>query len=132
MTTTERKDLAIRFLENFNLADPAVFEELVTEDFRFEMAAKFEAYPPIEGRKNFAATESERLKQTFPNGLNLKLDTVICEGEHVAVLARADTVVFNGRRYPQRYNFYLRFEGDRIAHAIEFNDSNLIREVFFT
>jgi len=39
MTPAERKAVATRFLENFNHADPQVFEELTTDDFRFEIVS---------------------------------------------------------------------------------------------
>jgi ketosteroid isomerase-like protein len=132
MTQAEQKAIAIRFLDNFNEADAMVFEELITEDFKFEMVSGLTAFPPIRGRQNFASVESATLKRLFPQGLKLKLETVICEGPHVAVLAAADTVASNDRRYCQRYSFYLRFEGDRIAEGREFNDTNLVREVFLT
>ena len=48
------------------------------------------------------------------------------------VRAAADTTAMNGRRYHQRYNFFLRFEGDLIAEGREYNDTNLVREVFLT
>ena len=48
----------------------------------------------------------------------------------MVVLAQADTVAMNGKPYHQRYAFYLRFEGDRIAEGREYNDTNLVREVF--
>ena len=132
MTPGERKLQAIRFLENFNAADPAVFEELITEDFRFEIVSGIPDFPPIEGRKNFAATECATLKRLFPEGLKLRLEAVIAEGDFVAATAEADTTAMNGRRYRQRYNFFLRFEGDLIAEGREYNDTNLIREVFLT
>jgi ketosteroid isomerase-like protein len=132
MTQAEQRAVAIRFLENFNHADAKVFEELTTEDFTFEIVSGLKEFPPIRGRQNFASTEAATLKRLFPDGLKLKLETVICEGEHVAALAVADTVASNGRRYRQRYNFYLRFEGDRIAEGREYNDTNLVREVFLT
>jgi ketosteroid isomerase-like protein len=132
MTSAEQKERAIRFLENFNHADPAVFEELVTENFTFEIVSGIKEFPPIKGRRNFATTECATLKRLFPNGLKMKLETVICEGPHVAALAAADTVANNGKSYRQRYNFYLRFEGDRIAEGREYNDTNLVREVFLT
>lgn len=119
-------------MENLNHADPAVFEELIADDFKFEIVSGLTEFPPIRGRQNFAATECAVLKRLFPSGLNLKIETVICDGRHVAVLAAADTVAANGRRYSQRYNFYLRFEGDRIAEGREYNDTNLVREVFLT
>jgi ketosteroid isomerase-like protein len=130
MTPAEQRAVAIRFLENFNHADAKVFEELTTEDFSFEIVSGLKEFPPLRGRQNFASTEAATLKRLFPEGLKLKVETVICEGEHVAALAAADTIASNGRRYRQRYNFYLRFEGDRIAEGREYNDTNLVREVF--
>jgi ketosteroid isomerase-like protein len=130
MTPNEQRTAAIRFLENLNHANPAVFEELIAEDFRFEIVSGLSEFPPIHGRRNFAATECATLKRLFPSGLKLKIETVICDGPHVAIIAEADTIAHNGRRYHQRYNFYLRFEGDRIAEGREYNDTNLVREVF--
>jgi ketosteroid isomerase-like protein len=132
MTQAEQKRRAIRFLENFNHPDAKVFEELTTENFTFEIVSGIKEFPPIRGRANFAAAETANLIKLFPNGLKMKLGTVICEGPHVAVLAEADTVAANGRPYRQRYNFYLRFEGDKIAEGREYNDTNLVREVFLT
>jgi len=132
MTSAERKQRAIRFLENFNAADPAVFEELITGNFRFEIVSALPEFPPIEGRANFAATESATLTRLFPQGLKLRLETVIADGLFVAATAEADTTAMNGRRYRQRYNFFLRFEGDLIAEGREYNDTNLVREVFLT
>ena len=132
MTQAEQKQRAIRFLENFNHPDPKVFEELITEDFTFEIVSALKEFPPIRGRANFASVETANLLKLFPNGLKMKLGTIICEGPHVAVLAEADTVAANGRPYRQRYNFYLRFAGDLIAEGREYNDTNLIREVFLT
>jgi ketosteroid isomerase-like protein len=130
MTLAERKLRAIRFLENLNTADPTVFENLITENFRFEIVSGIPDFPPIVGRANFAATECATLKRLFPDGLKMRLETVIAEGDFVAATAVADTVAMNGRRYFQRYNFFLRFEGDLIAEGREYNDTNLIREVF--
>ena len=132
VTLAEQKLRAIRFLENLNAADPAVFEDLIAENFRFEIVSALREFPPIEGRKNFAMTECTLLKRLFPEGLKLRLETVIAEGDFVAATAEADTTAMNGRRYRQRYNFFLRFEGDLIAEGREYNDTNLIREVFLT
>ena len=132
MTLDERKQRAIRFLENFNTADPSVFEALITEDFRFEIVSAIPDFPPIAGRANFAATESATLKRLFPDGLKLRFETVIAEGDFVVATGDADTVAMNGRRYRQRYSFFLRFAGDLIAEGREYNDTNLVREVFLT
>jgi ketosteroid isomerase-like protein len=132
MNTSEQKERAIRFLENFNHPDQRVFEELITEDFRFKIVTGLPDFPPVQGRTAFASSEVQRLKSLFPNGLNMRLLTVICEGPHVAVQAECNTTAMNGRPYCQRYHFYLRFEGELITEGREYNDTNLIREVFLS
>ncbi len=132
MTQDEQKARARRFLENFNQADAAVFAELITEDFTFAIVCALPEFPPVRGREAFAASESARLKELFPEGLRLRLTTIISEGPHVVALGEADTIAVGNRRYHQHYAFYLRFEGDLIAEGREYNDTNLVREVFLT
>jgi ketosteroid isomerase-like protein len=132
MTAEQQKERAIRFLENFNHPDPRLFEDLIADDFTFEIVTAMKDFPPARGRKEFARVETERLKELFPSGPKMKINTVISEGPHVAVQASADTIAMNGRRHAQRYHFYLRFEGDLIAEGREYNDTNLVREVFLT
>jgi ketosteroid isomerase-like protein len=126
----QQRQLARRFLENFNHADPRIFEEMVTDEFTFEIVSSMKEFPALRGRREFVEKEVATLRRLFPQGLNLMVETIICEGPHVAVLAHCDTVGANGKRYRQRYNFYLRFEGDLIAEGREYNDTDLIRKVF--
>lgn len=130
LTAEQKRERARRFLENFNTADPRIFEELTTEDFTFEIVSSMKEFPPIKGRREFAERESATLRRLFPQGLKLHLETIICEGEHVAALGRCDTIADNGKPYRQRYNFYLRFAGDLIAEGREYNDTDLVRRVF--
>ena len=132
MTQDEQKARARRFLENFNHADPAIFAALITADFTFAIMSDLAEFPPIRGRRNFAETESATLKRLFPDGLKLQVGTMVSEGPHVMALGEADTIAAGGRRYAQRYAFYLRFEGDLIAEGREYNDTNLVRKVFLT
>jgi ketosteroid isomerase-like protein len=125
-----QREQARKFLENFNHADPRLFEEAVTDDFTFEIVSSMTEFPPLRGRREFIEKEVATLRRLFPNGLNLTLETIICEGPHVAALGHCDTIANNGRRYQQRYHFYLRFEGELIAEGREYNDTDLIRKVF--
>ena len=130
MDIQQQHERASRFLENFNHAEPKIFEDLVTEEFTFQIVSSMVEFPPLRGRREFVEKEVATLKRLFPHGLNLTVDTIICEGPHAAALAHCDTVASNGKRYRQSYNFYLRFEGDLIAEGREYNDTDLIRKVF--
>ena len=130
MDMEKQRERAHKFLENFNRADPQVFEETITDDFTFEIVSSMNEFPPLRGRREFIEKEAATLRRLFPDGLNLTLETIICEGPHVAALAHCDTIACNGKRYQQRYHFYLRFEGELIAEGREYNDTDLIRKVF--
>jgi ketosteroid isomerase-like protein len=126
----EQRERARRFLENFNVADAETFDHLIADDFSFQIVTSMKEFPPFKGRREFIEKEVGTLRRLFPQGLNLTIDRLICDGPHVAALARCDTIANNGKRYQQRYNFYLRFEGDLIAEGREYNDTDLIRRVF--
>ena len=51
MTAAQCKERAIRFLENFNRPDPRVFEELITDDFKFEMITTMKEFAPVRGKR---------------------------------------------------------------------------------
>ena len=87
--------------------------------------------PPVkghEGLRNFV----RGLKAMMPSGLGLRIDTVICEGDHCAIQAESNTVAANGKKYNNRYHFDIRFDGDKIAEVREYCDTNHAREVFFS
>jgi ketosteroid isomerase-like protein len=132
MNLNEQKQRAIDFLKTLENPDPALFADMVSANFEFELMGKLPGVKPMRGRDVFVANMPKTLKTMFPKGLNLKFHTVIAEGPHVAVQAESDTVAGNGKKYANRYHFYFLFDGDKIAQVREYNDVNLVREVFFT
>jgi uncharacterized protein len=130
MTSAEKKELAVDFLSEFADPDPIKLATLFAEDFQWTVMTRMEGMPPMKGRdgiKNLAVT----LKTLMPGGLMLKFGTVICEGDHCAVQAESNATAMNGKKYNNRYHFYIRFAGDKIAEVREYCDTNHAREVFF-
>ncbi|MHB8383701.1 MAG: nuclear transport factor 2 family protein [Candidatus Binataceae bacterium] len=132
MEATAQKERALAFLKSFEKPDPKDYENLLTDDFEFEMMGRLPGLSAIRGKAAFLGAMPATLKAMFPNGLNMKFPTVISEGPHVAIQAESDTVAGNGKKYQNRYHFYFRFEGDRIALVREYNDTNHVREVFMS
>jgi ketosteroid isomerase-like protein len=81
-----------------------------------------------EALRNFSVL----LKAMCPNGFNFKFGVAISEGPHVAIQLEGDAIASNGKRYNNRYHFYFRFEGDKIAQVREYCDTNHVREVFMS
>ncbi len=130
MDTAAQKQRALAFLEQMNHPDAAVLEALIADDFEFEFMMRGPGVK-VQKREEFLKWFPKIMKSWFPNGLNMTFDTVIAEGPMVAVQATADTIAGNGKRYSNRYHFFLRFKGDRIQQAREYNDTNHVRETFF-
>ena len=130
MTSAEQKEMAIKLVKALEGPKPEEVGPMLTDDFEFQVMAWMPGMPSVFKKADFLGDFGKGLKRAFPNGLNMKIGTVICEGPHVAVQAESDTIVGNGKRYNNRYHFYVLFRGDKIAQFREYNDSNHAREVF--
>jgi len=132
MNLEQQKERALTFLRNFEKPEAKDFEDLIADDFEFEMMGRLPGVAPMRGKDAFLKSTPKMLKAMFPNGLNMKIHTAIAEGPHVAIQAESDTTAGNGKKYANRYHFYMRFKGDKIEQVREYNDTNHVREVFMS
>jgi ketosteroid isomerase-like protein len=129
MTIAEEKERALAFLRALEQGRPEAFDDLIRDDFELEIMTRLPGVGGVtQGKPAFKTLVSE-ISKFFPRGLNFTFGTAIAEDEHVAVQAESNAVAANGRKYANRYHFYFRFIGDKIALAREYNDSNHVREV---
>jgi uncharacterized protein len=132
MTATEQKETALRFLREFENPDAARLGAMMAGDFTYELMMRTEGAQTRFNREEALRNFVVMLKAMAPSGFNLKFGTVISEGPHVAVQCESNTVAGNGKKYANRYTFYFRFEGDKIAELREYCDTNHVREVFMS
>ncbi len=130
MTPEQQKETAVRLLKSLEAGDldPAI----VADDIVWEVMSRHLNAAPVRGKETFLKQMPKNLKAIFPNGLNMKFDTVIADGPHVAVQCESDTTAANGKRYQNRYHFYLRFDGDKVAHVREYCDTDHVRQALFS
>ena len=117
MDLAKQKEAAAAFLRALDKLDPATLANLVSDNFEFEMMGRLPGVKPILGKHKFLSNMPKTLITLFPNGLNMKLLTVVAEGSHVAIQAESDIVADNGKKYANRYHFYFLFDGDRIPRS---------------
>jgi hypothetical protein len=132
MDTAQEKERALGFLKQLENPDAKSLGEMITDNFEFEVMGRLPGFGVLRGKDNFIKQFGQTIKTMFPRGLNIKIHTVIAEGPHVAIQCESDTTASNGKKYANRYHFYIRFEGDRIAQVREYNDTNHVREVFMS
>jgi uncharacterized protein len=130
MTNAQLKEAVIEFLKEFEDPDPSGLETMIADHFEYRVMSNLPGFSePIKGKEGMRGFV-KGAKAALPNGLNMKIGTIIAEGDHCAVQAESNTVAANGKKYANRYHFYFRFEGDKIAEVREYCDSNHAREVF--
>ncbi len=132
MDIAQEKERALSFLKQLENPDAKSLGEMITDDFEFEVMGRLPGFGVLRGKESFIKQFAQTIKTMFPHGLNIKIHTVIAEGPHVAIQCESDTIASNGKKYANRYHFYIRFDGDRIAQVREYNDTNHVREVFMS
>jgi len=128
MTPELRKRRVEAFIGLMNGKDPDALRGLITDDFNYELVWRMPGNEPICGKEAFLTAARTFFDRMFPAGLRFRFLTVIADGEEVAVQAESETVAFNGRPYANRYHYYFRFAGEKIAQGREYCDSNYARE----
>ncbi len=132
MTAEQQKQKAIQFLREFENPDAARIGALISNNFDYELVARIPGVQTRFNREEALRNFTGMLKAMAPKGFNFTFGTAISEGPHVAVQAESNTIAANGRAYNNRYHFYFRFDGDKIAQVMEYCDTNHVREVFMS
>ena len=131
MSVQQNKDMAVKFLNEFEHRDAAKIAAIISDDFEYKLMTRMQGAEPM-ARKAVLENFLPMLKTAVPEGFNFKIHTVMGEGDHVAVQAESDTKTAAGKKYANRYHFYFRFKGGKIAEVQEYCDTNHVREVFFS
>jgi ketosteroid isomerase-like protein len=132
MDIQNEKRMVAEFLAGFEVRDASKIAPLLADNFEYRVMISMPGAQTAFDRDQTLNVFLPMLKETVPGGFNFKIHTVVAEGPSVAVQAESNTVTAQGRKYANRYHFYFRFEGDKIAQCLEYCDTNHLREVFFT
>jgi ketosteroid isomerase-like protein len=128
MTPELRKRRVEEFIGLMNGKNPDALRALITDDFEYELVWRLPGNEPIRGKEAFVTASRAFFEQMFPNGVRFRFLTAIADGEEVALQAESETIAHNGRPYANRYHYYFRFAGEKIAQGREYCDSSYARE----
>jgi ketosteroid isomerase-like protein len=128
MTPELRKQRVEEFIRLMDGKNPEALGALITDDFEYELVWNLPGNAPIHGRDAFVKTSRAFFEQMFPNALRFRFLNALADGEEVSIQAESETTAFNGKRYANRYHYYFRFSGDKIAQGREYCDSNYARD----
>jgi ketosteroid isomerase-like protein len=119
----------VRMLDGRN---PAAMRDLLADEFEFEMIARMQGNMAIRGKQVFVDSARMFAEQMFPNGISFRLVSAIAEGPEVALQVESDTIAHNGKPYSNRYHYYFRFAGDKIAQVRDYCDTDYVRNILLS
>lgn len=131
MTLDEQKERAVKFIKALEWPEAETLASMVTDDFEFDPMGRLKQVPVLHGKAATKLMEST-LRRAFPDRLKMTVLTVIAEANQVAIQAESEAITDKGRQYANRYHFYIRFAGDKIAQVREYNDTDHVRQVIFS
>jgi hypothetical protein len=68
MSLEQQKERALTFLKSFETPDAKLFQDLLTDDFEFEMMGRLPGFSPMRGKEAFLKAMPTTLKAMFPQG----------------------------------------------------------------
>ena len=88
---------------------------------------------PLAGRylskTDFYANTFARLNKILPGGTQLRVQTVLIDGNWAVVELRSHATATNGMRFDNRYCWLVRFEDERIVEVRAYLDSALVQKL---
>ena len=132
MSVEENKHLAHQFIDRFTANDIAGALDLMTDDATWWIAGKPDQLP-VAGTysKEQIAKLLHNMVGQLPNGLKVKVKSLIAEGDKVAMEAESFGELQNGRVYNQEYHFLLTFRDGRINSIKEYLDTQHVYAIWF-
>ena len=110
-------DVAKRFLNTISeLGSPVAIERCTTEDFVWWSPGVGEVQDTMPARWKV-------IVDNLSSGIRIDIQSVISEGDRVAIEATSNGVLKNGTVYLNHCHFLLVIRGDRVAVAKEYGDS---------
>lgn len=118
---SEHNRIAVAFVEG--LARGAIEDDLVHPDLDF--AAGSETRMGLGQLRMMIGL----LARLFPDGLQMTVDTVIEDGDRIALQVRSHGVLDDGAIYANKYHYAMRFRGGRLAEVHEYMDTDLVNRL---
>jgi ketosteroid isomerase-like protein len=130
MSTEQNKQLIQKWVATVNGGNEPAILDMLAEDFIFEGMGRSPAWVKYTwGREPFAAAP-RTMSALMKSPIQLEIVGMIAEGDQVAVEAKTDSDLLNGKKYDNAYHFVIVVRDGKIAKVKEYCCSHLVNECF--
>lgn len=133
MNTELNKQVARRFYERFDANDIDGVLNTMAEDSRFWIAGKAGSNSSIGWHtKPEMARMFKAMTSQMPGGLRMTVDSLIAEGDKVALEVHSHGELTNGRVYENEYHALITVRDGKISEVKEYMDTQHVHQVWFS
>jgi uncharacterized protein len=126
------KDVAASMLQLFSAGDVPGVLNLMTDDATWWLPGKPDQLPVTGERTKAQITRLfQAMTDQLEGPLKMTLQSMIAEGDEVAMEAQSLGRLKNGRTYQQQYHFRIRLRGGKICAVREYLDTLHVQAVWF-
>lgn len=89
-------------------------------------------HPPAgtyKNKENFISSTFERLNKILKDGVNLKVNSIILQGNTAVVEMESLSTALNGKPFNNTYCWIINFENNMIIEVRAYVDSSLVQKV---
>jgi uncharacterized protein len=126
------KAVAASMLEFFSAGDVPGVLNLMTDDATWWLPGKPGQLPVTGTRTKPQITRLfQAMTSQLDGPLKMTLDSIMAEGDEVAMEARSLGHLKNGRTYEQQYHFRIKLRGGKICAVREYLDTLHVQAIWF-
>lgn len=126
----DSKALVREFLEAFSTGDVDAILSFLTDDAVWWVSGRIEGMSGSNDKETLGKL-LRSVKPLYKTGaLKIIPNSMIAEGEYVAVEAESFAELTTGRIYANQYHFIFKVENGKISHVKEYSDTQHMEETF--
>jgi ketosteroid isomerase-like protein len=130
MSTETNKQAILKWFEAVNRGDEPGILATLTDDFVFKAMARSPKWVQYRWNKQEFAAAPKSMSTLMKTPIQMEVVGMIAEGDQVAVEAKTDSDLKNGKKYDNAYHFVFVVRDGLISEVREYCCSHLVEECF--
>jgi ketosteroid isomerase-like protein len=130
MSVEGNKQIIRNWFSAVNSGDEPAILDMLSQDFEFRgMGRSPEWVKYVWGRADFAAAPRS-MSESMVSPIQMEIVGMIAEGDEVAVEAKTDSMLKNGKKYDNAYHFVFVIRDGLVSQVREYCCTHLVNHVF--
>ncbi len=130
MGAAENKKLVQDMFAELSKGNAEAFLGNMADDVRFTIIGSTKYSGTCNGKQELISNVLQPLTSQLEGGLEIAVDNLIADGDHVVMQGRGKSIAKNGKSYNNTYAQVFRIANGKVQEVTEYLDTELVTSVF--